>query len=115
MHKPTNANGTTLKLSPPKKELHEEISIPGLSLAKVSSLYIKIPGTKPLVTMSASESNCIPNALCTFSFLAKNPSKKSKNIPRKTNNAEATNRLFTAKITAMLPQNKLSKVIKFGM
>ena len=73
------------------------------------------PGTKPLVTISANESSCKPNSLCTSNFLANRPSKKSKKIPRKTNNAVSFILPFTEKITAMLPQNKFNSVIKFGM
>jgi hypothetical protein len=42
------------------------------------------PGTNPLVTISANESNCKPSGPATFHNLAKKPSKKSKNIPKHT-------------------------------
>lgn len=45
---------------------------------------ITYPGTTPLVTMSARESNCSPNGLETLNNLAKNPSKKSKKMPKQT-------------------------------
>ena len=40
------------------------------------------PGTTPLVTISANESNCNPRGLETLNNLAKNPSKKSRKIPK---------------------------------
>ena len=55
-----------------------------------NNLNMTIPGTRPLVTISARESSCIPKALCTFNFRAKKPSKKSKKIPKKTKKAVAT-------------------------
>lgn len=79
-----------------------------------NNLNIIIPGTNPLVIMSAKESNCIPKSLCTSSFLAINPSKKSKKIPRKTKMEAITKLPLAAKITATLPQKTLSKVIMFG-
>ena len=49
-----------------------------------NNLNIIIPGTTPLVTISAKESNCFPNSPETFKILAANPSKKSKKIPKTT-------------------------------
>jgi hypothetical protein len=43
--------------------------------------YITNPGTSPLVTISARESNCKPNGLETLNNRAKKPSKKSKKMP----------------------------------
>ena len=73
------------------------------------------PGTNPLVTISAKESNCKPNSLFTLSWRASNPSKKSKKIPKKTKYTAKTMLPFTACNVAIQPQNRFNKVIKFGM
>ena len=65
--------------------------------------------------MSAKESSCSPSADATFSFLAKNPSKKSKKIPNKTKKAAIVNAPSTAKITAIVPENKLRSVMRLGI
>ena len=49
------------------------------------------------------------------SRIKKNPSKKSRKIPNATNPKAISKLLWKAKMSAMQPQNKLSKVIKLGM
>ena len=73
------------------------------------------PGTTPLVTISASESNCTPSGPVTPNFRAKKPSKKSKKIPRHTKkNAEPKSKLET-KTIATQPLNKFNIVNKLGI
>src|SRR5699024_12822141 len=81
---------------------------------KLSNCIITTPGTTPLVTTSAKESNSNPTLLSTLSSLAKKPSKKSKNIPRNTNTAAVIISLLNAKNKAIHPHSKLRDVIKFG-
>jgi len=80
-----------------------------------NNLYIIIAGATPLVTISASESNCFPNSPETFKSLAKKPSKKSNKIPSRIKNAAKVTSPFKAKIVATNPENKFAKVIKFGI
>jgi hypothetical protein len=78
-------------------------------------MNITKPGTKPLVTISANESNCKPNGLDTLNNRAKNPSKKSKNIPKLTKKNAISKFKSMAKTKAIQPENKLSNVMRFGM
>jgi len=74
-----------------------------------------MPGATPLVTISASESNCLPSSPCTCNKRATKPSKKSKKIPNKTKNAAKVKSPFIAKITAIKPAKRFNNVIKLGM
>ena len=67
------------------------------------------------IKLSARESNHLPNLDSKPKIRAKNPSKKSKKIPKNTKNAVSGIRPFTAKITAILPHNKFKRVIRLGM
>lgn len=87
----------------------------GSPLPCKSNLYITIPGTTPLVTISARESSCRPTSLCTFNKRAKKPSKKSNTIPRTTKAAAYSIRSLTAKSTAIHPLKRLPIVMAFGM
>ena len=80
-----------------------------------NKLNIIIPGTTPLVTMSANESNCVPKSPETFSKRAKNPSKKSKKTPNTTNSAAISKTPCTVKIVAIIPQKRLPSVNKLGI
>ena len=71
--KPAKDNGERWKL---KLNRLGNINI-SLKPDLISNLYIKIPGTNPLVMKSENESNCLPNKLSVFSKRAKKPSAKS--------------------------------------
>jgi hypothetical protein len=65
--------------------------------------------------MSASESNCSPSGLATLNKRAKNPSKKSKKIPKQTNRKALKKSLSEIKTSATHPHDRFSKVIAFGI
>jgi hypothetical protein len=68
-------------------------------------------GASPDVTKSAKLSSCNPNSFSIFKSLAKNPSKKSRKIPRKIKNAARLNWLLNVEIIESTPQNRLAIVI----
>ena len=68
------------------------------------------PGTIPDVTISAKESNSLPNSPSTLNNLAKKPSKKSKNIPKKTKNTASINLSDITINIATSPDNKFNEV-----
>ena len=68
-------------------------------------------GASPEVTKSAKLSSCNPNSFSIFKSLAKNPSKKSRKIPRKIKNAARLNWLLNVEIIESTPQNRLAIVI----
>jgi hypothetical protein len=65
--------------------------------------------------MSAKLSNCRPKSLVTLSNLAKNPSKKSKKIPKHTIQKAVTKSSFNKKVTATQPEAKLAMVKALGI
>lgn len=65
--------------------------------------------------MSAKESNCLPSSLPTFRTRAARPSKKSKKIPKRTNRTAICKLPSAPANTATTPQNRLIRVIKFGI
>ena len=68
-------------------------------------------GASPDVIKSAKLSSCNPNSFSIFNSLAKNPSKKSRKIPRKIKNAARLNWLLNVEIIESTPQNKLAIVM----
>ena len=68
-------------------------------------------GASPDVTKSAKLSSCNPNSFSIFKSLAKNPSKKSKKIPRKIKNEARLNWLLNVKIIESIPQHRLAIVM----
>ena len=74
-----------------------------------------MPGATPEVTISAKESNCLPNSLPTFNKRAANPSKKSKKIPNKINKAAICKLFKAAASTATTPQKRFNSVMRFGI
>jgi hypothetical protein len=77
-------------------------------------INISIPGAKPNDTKSAKESRSLPIGELMPSFLATNPSKKSKIIAKMRSKALISNLPKKAIIIAITPQRKLPEVIKFG-
>jgi hypothetical protein len=75
---------------------------------------MSIPGAKPNDTKSAKESRSLPMGELTPSFLATNPSRKSKIIAKIRSKALISNLPKKARIIAIAPQRKLLEVIKFG-
>ena len=74
-------------------------------------------GATPKLTKSARESNCFPNSDCALSFLARNPSKKSKMADKRINNdATYRNSGFLSEIKIeIVPLKILRAVIVFGI
>ena len=72
-------------------------------------------GAKPNVMSSASESNCKPKGLDTFSSRALMPSNKSKTAPAISRKKAYTNWCCVANTTAALPHSRLQQVIVLGM
>lgn len=76
---------------------------------------MKIPGAKPKVIMSAKESNCLPNSLCCFKILAKNPSKKSNIAPKNIGKGAKSILPESERRIAKMPQSMLLAVNKLGI
>ena len=74
-----------------------------------------IPGATPKVTMSANESNCLPNSLCTFNSLATNPSRKSNIAEAKMQIGAISILPVSVKIIANIPPTRLPAVSKLGI
>ena len=74
-----------------------------------------MPGATPKVTISASESSCLPNSLLTCNFRARKPSKKSKNAPAKIANGAMSILPVTARSIAIHPDNKFAAVNRLGI
>jgi len=75
---------------------------------------IIIPGAKPNETTSAKVSSCLPRLFEIESNRAKNPSKKSKTIAKKTSSTAKSILPAKQQITLPMPQMKFDAVIMFG-
>ena len=73
------------------------------------------PGAKPKVTISASESNCLPNSPAIFIFLARYPSRKSHRSPIKTANGAKSILPDKANMIAIQPLSKFAAVNRLGI
>lgn len=72
------------------------------------------PGTNPNDTMSAMESNCLPNSEYAFNLLATKPSKKSNTNELAVKTAAMFILPMKMNMIAMQPQTKFRQVMRLG-
>ena len=82
---------------------------------RVNNLNRIMLGATPKVIISANESNCFPNSLYAFKIRALSPSRRSKNAPMRINPPLRIRFSLNANMIAHNPQNKLVRVIIFGI